>query len=102
MKILESKVKAAADQSHGAEIPMYDWVSKVALDIICISAFDYETDSLHNPHNELAEAYEKMINLQSGNTFISSLNTHCSPTIRLGHNMAKMIFLMHCIPGFPR
>jgi len=41
-------------------------VSKVTLDIICLSAFGYETDSLHNPHNELAEAYEELIRLQTG------------------------------------
>jgi hypothetical protein len=43
-------------------------VSKVTLDIICKTAFDYESDSLHNPYNELAQAYENMINLQSGNS----------------------------------
>jgi len=41
-------------------------VSKVTLDIIAKTAFDYETDSLHNPNNELAVAYEKAIALQSG------------------------------------
>ncbi|KAG6821440.1 hypothetical protein H0H93_010164 [Arthromyces matolae] len=41
-------------------------VSKVTLDIICETAFGYKTDSLHDPHNELAEAYEQLIGLQSG------------------------------------
>lgn len=41
-------------------------MSKVTLDIICLTAFGYETDSLHNPQNELAEAYHDLINLQSG------------------------------------
>lgn len=42
-------------------------VSKVTLDIICETAFGYKADSLHNPCNELAEAYELLLGLQSGN-----------------------------------
>ncbi|KAE9410054.1 cytochrome P450 [Gymnopus androsaceus JB14] len=45
---------------------MYEWMSKVTLDIITITAFGYEADSLHNPDNELAEAYEELISLQTG------------------------------------
>lgn len=45
---------------------MQKLVSRAALDIICLTAFGYRTDSLHNPHNELAEAYEELLNLQSG------------------------------------
>jgi hypothetical protein len=41
-------------------------VSKVTLDIICLTAFGYETDSLHNPDNELADAYHDLLSLQSG------------------------------------
>jgi hypothetical protein len=41
-------------------------VSKVTLDIICETAFGYNADSLHDPHNELAEAYEQLLALQSG------------------------------------
>ena len=41
-------------------------MSKVTLDIICETAFGYRTDSLHNPHNELAEAYEELVNMQDG------------------------------------
>lgn len=41
-------------------------MSKVTLDIICATSFGYHTDSLHNPHNELAEAYEHLVGLQSG------------------------------------
>lgn len=41
-------------------------VSKATLDIICETAFGYKTDSLHNPHNELAVAYEELVGLQSG------------------------------------
>jgi hypothetical protein len=45
-------------------------VSKVTLDIICETAFGYKTDSLHNPHNELAEAYESLIERQSGKSYL--------------------------------
>ncbi|KAK0467020.1 cytochrome P450 [Desarmillaria tabescens] len=55
---------------EGAVLPVYEWMSKVTLDIICKTAFDYHTDSLHNPHNELAEAYEKLLSLQSGPNMI--------------------------------
>lgn len=44
-------------------------VSKVTLDIICETGFGYKSDSLHNPHNELAEAYEDLLRLQSGAYF---------------------------------
>ncbi|KAF8204998.1 cytochrome P450 [Pholiota molesta] len=47
-------------------IHIYEWMSKVTLDIICETAFGYKADSLHNPHNELAEAYELLLSLQSG------------------------------------
>jgi hypothetical protein len=41
-------------------------VSKVTLDIICMAAFGYNSNSLHDPHNELAEAYEELIMMQTG------------------------------------
>ena len=41
-------------------------VSKVTLDIICVTAFGYESNSLTNPHNALKVAYEELMNLQSG------------------------------------
>jgi hypothetical protein len=41
-------------------------VGKVALDIICDTAFRYKTDCLHNPHNELAVTFEQLLQLQSG------------------------------------
>ncbi|SJL03999.1 related to Cytochrome P450 [Armillaria ostoyae] len=57
-------------------IPNLMALSKATLDIICKTAFGYHTDSLHNPHNELAEAYEMLLSLQSG------------------PNMARFIFFM--------
>ncbi|KAJ3775477.1 cytochrome P450 [Lentinula raphanica] len=62
--ILDCRVKKTQDGSS-VEV-MYEWMSKVTLDIICLTGLGYETDSLHNPHNELAEAYEELISLQTG------------------------------------
>lgn len=58
-------------------------VSKVTLDIICATAFSYDANSLNDPDNELAAAYERMISLQSG------------------RNSALLIALV-TIPGFTR
>jgi hypothetical protein len=41
-------------------------VGKITLDIICDTAFGYNTDCLHNPANELAVAFEQLLDLQSG------------------------------------
>jgi len=74
-------------------------VSKVTLDIICETAFGYKADSLHNPYNELAVAYEKLIDLQSGT---SLFDYHMNDTDAwIGPNLAKFILLM-LIPGMPR
>ncbi|SJL03784.1 related to Cytochrome P450 [Armillaria ostoyae] len=67
----------------GAVLPMYEWLSKVTLDIICETAFGYHADSLNNPHDELAEAYETLLNLQTG------------------QNMFRFVFAM-TLPGGPR
>ncbi|KDQ54866.1 hypothetical protein JAAARDRAFT_181568 [Jaapia argillacea MUCL 33604] len=80
--ILSSATNAQQDPSQGKEFLMYEWMSKVTLDIICETAFGYKTNSLRDPHNELAEAYEHLIGLQSG------------------PNIARFIGLMS-IPGAP-
>ncbi|KIY66762.1 cytochrome P450 [Cylindrobasidium torrendii FP15055 ss-10] len=66
IEILNGHIDALVVPQNGKILPMYEWVSRAALDIICSTAFGYRTDSLHNPHNELAEAYEELLNLQSG------------------------------------
>ncbi|KAI0345150.1 cytochrome P450 [Trametopsis cervina] len=68
VSILKAQCKQAAEKTkvQGLVIPVYEWLSKVTLDIICLTAFGYETDCLHNPHNELAEAYHDLVGLQSG------------------------------------
>ncbi|TFK73628.1 cytochrome P450 [Pluteus cervinus] len=65
IEILKTQVEAE-ERGNGKVMLMYDWLSKVTLDIICETAFGYQPDSLHNPHNELAEAYEQILSLQSG------------------------------------
>ncbi|KAG7095348.1 hypothetical protein E1B28_006108 [Marasmius oreades] len=80
VQLIASELDAQKQPKGGKVIPVYEWMSKVTLDIICETAFGYRTDSIHNPHNELAEAYESLVNLQSG------------------PNIAKMILAMS-IPG---
>ena len=88
---MNTQIVAEKDMSKGTVMPMYEWgtyrglaflsqstltydfnslklaaVSKATLDIICSTAFGYTSDSLHNPHNELAEAYEVLTGSQNG------------------------------------
>ncbi|PPQ84713.1 hypothetical protein CVT24_002674 [Panaeolus cyanescens] len=81
INIFKDKV-GKEDSEKGSIIHVYEWMSKVTLDIICETAFGYRADSLHNPHNELAEAYELLLSLQSG------------------VNLAKLSFLV-TLPGGP-
>ncbi|KXN85180.1 Cytochrome P450 3A29 [Leucoagaricus sp. SymC.cos] len=83
LRILTGQIISARNPDQGVVLPMYEWMSKVTLDIICTTAFSYDANSLHDPHNELAFAYEKMLELQSG------------------HNTAWLISLVS-IPGFTR
>ncbi|KAF9047074.1 cytochrome P450 [Hymenopellis radicata] len=84
IEVLTSEIEAQNSQEKaGSQVMMYEWLSKVTLDIICETAFGYRTDSLHNPHNELAEAYEHLLSLQSG------------------PNMGKLILCMS-VPGGAR
>ena len=39
---------------------------KISFDIICETEFGLKVDSLHNPENELAVAYERLLRLQDG------------------------------------
>lgn len=66
LELVGAQVDNDPSESKAPVIHMYEWMSKVTLDIICETAFGYRTDSLHNPHNELAEAYEHLVNMQDG------------------------------------
>ncbi|KAJ7204593.1 cytochrome P450 [Mycena rebaudengoi] len=82
IEILSAQIDASTDSEQGKVFHVYEWMGKVTLDIICATAFGYETDCLHNPGNELAVAYEHLVALQSG------------------PNIAKLIFVIS-IPGLP-
>lgn len=40
-------------------------VSRATLDIICATAFGYDSDSVHNPNDELSVAWHSVFALQS-------------------------------------
>ncbi|KZV75242.1 cytochrome P450 [Peniophora sp. CONT] len=92
-----------ADSKEGKVLHMYEWMSKVTLDIICATAFGYESNSLHNPHNPLAHAYETLLSLQSGPNmakFMAVVSVPGVPALlnsRLGLALAP---LFRCIYGF--
>lgn len=95
---MNAEINAEDTPANGKEFLVYDWskyehldsfnrrisdndampVGKVTLDIICETAFGYRTDSLHNPQNELAEAYENLLNLQSGTRNFSLDASNCA------------------------
>ncbi|KAJ7223114.1 cytochrome P450 [Mycena pura] len=83
VELLKEQIKAEPSPEAGKVFPVYEWMGKVTLDIICETAFGYKTDCLHNPHNELAVAYEQLLELQSG------------------PNLAKLVAIMS-IPGAAR
>ncbi|KAJ7915751.1 cytochrome P450 [Mycena leptocephala] len=66
VEILKGQIKGEVDPEAGKVFQMYRFMGKVALDIICDTAFGYKTDCLHNPANELAVAFEQLLDLQSG------------------------------------
>jgi hypothetical protein len=77
-------------------------VSKVTLDIICETAFGYKADSLHDPHNPLANAYEDLLSLQSGKFDCCYQTTEHHPVLIpfyiQGANISLFI-LIFSIPG---
>ena len=46
---------------NGKVVEMTHSVNACLLDIICSTAFGYETDHLHNPHEPLGESYETLV-----------------------------------------
>ncbi|KAF8346059.1 cytochrome P450 [Amanita rubescens] len=83
VKLMHDQIDAQKEPMMGKVMHMYDWLSKATLDIICETAFGYKTDSLHNPENELAVAYERLLGLQNE------------------WNIAKFVVFLF-IPGFPQ
>ncbi|XP_006457133.1 hypothetical protein AGABI2DRAFT_123000 [Agaricus bisporus var. bisporus H97] len=82
LKIFDTQISTSKTPESGLIIPTYEWMSKVTLDIICSTAFSYHPNSLHDPHNELATAYEKLIDKQDG------------------PNLAWFIGMVSVVPGF--
>ncbi|KAI0056520.1 cytochrome P450 [Artomyces pyxidatus] len=73
VNVLRNQLSKQSDESQGKVMPVYEWMSKVTLDIICDTAFGYHSNSLLNPNNELTEAYEDLIGLQDGVTLAISV-----------------------------
>ncbi|KAF9025449.1 cytochrome P450 [Hymenopellis radicata] len=61
-------------------VPVAHWLNKITLDLLCKSVFGYECDSVNNPDEPLARAYEGLAGLQTGS------------------NIATL-FLITCVPG---
>ncbi|THH17045.1 hypothetical protein EW146_g3696 [Bondarzewia mesenterica] len=82
IEILNTELSSERDLSQGKVFPIYEWMSKVTLDIICDTAFGYRSNSLRDPHNELTEAL--------------LIGGECS-----GPNISLMVLLVS-IPGLPQ
>ncbi|KIJ32712.1 hypothetical protein M422DRAFT_35753 [Sphaerobolus stellatus SS14] len=82
IQILHKHIAAQPEPEKGTEVLVYNWMSKVTLDVICATAFGYHPDSVHNDNNELASAYHTLLDMQSG------------------PNIAALIAFMTLIPGF--
>ncbi|KDR81081.1 hypothetical protein GALMADRAFT_91777 [Galerina marginata CBS 339.88] len=72
--ILRTKIDNEKEPGNGKVFLMYEWMSKVTLDILCQAAFRYQLDSVQNSDNELAGAYEALASLDSGMTFVQRPN----------------------------
>lgn len=72
-------------------------VRKLSFDIICESEFGLKIDSLHNPENELAVAYERLLRLQDGR-FIEILHLGLSLMLHPAWKVIKLTLLL-LIPG---
>ena len=73
---------------------------KITFDIICETEFGYKSDSLHNPENELAVAYDQLLHLQDGRLIEI---WHHGPSLKLhpAWNVIKLSLLLS-IPGVPK
>lgn len=103
LRVFTGQIISARHPDEGVVLPMYEWMSKVTLDIICNTAFAYDSNSLHDPHNDLAFAYEKMIALQSGpnSAWLIGLVSIPGFTQYIGSKFAwRTRRLLAMIPGF--
>ncbi|KAF9476118.1 cytochrome P450 [Pholiota conissans] len=66
VNIIDNHINDEQNPHRETRFPMYEWLSKATLDIICAIAFGYNSNSLQNPRNELVEAYEILNSTENG------------------------------------
>lgn len=66
--ILDKKTKEGKDGETELEITKL--MDSTLMDIICLTAFGFDCDSLHNPDQPLASSYHKLVNIQSGENIL--------------------------------
>ncbi|KAI0029997.1 cytochrome P450 [Vararia minispora EC-137] len=95
--------RSQVKESKERVVPMYEWMSKVTLDIICDTAFGYRSNSLRNPNGALVRAYETLIALQSGPTlakFIFIVSLPLMPTLINHRTFGPLLApLFRFVPG---
>ncbi|EST08173.1 Cytochrome P450 [Kalmanozyma brasiliensis GHG001] len=64
VEIMKQKIDESGETS--AIIDCDSWANKALLDIIALTAFGYDADSVNNPQNELASAYHAVTSMQNG------------------------------------
>ncbi|KIJ48186.1 hypothetical protein M422DRAFT_247958 [Sphaerobolus stellatus SS14] len=69
VQILDQLITSEPTPEKGTEVLVYNWMSKITMDIICAAAFGYYPDSVHDDKGELIHAYQKLFDLQSGVNF---------------------------------
>lgn len=78
-------------------------VHKATLDIICSTAFGYDSESLRNPRNPLTRAYESLTALQSGPTMAKIMGIIMlpfAPALLKSRFRLALAPILHCIPLF--
>lgn len=73
VQIIESKTQdeEGVTKKAGREVEITKLIDSTLLDIICLTAFGYDCDSLHDPGQPLARAYHELVNLQDNkNMFV--------------------------------
>ncbi|KAH7927163.1 cytochrome P450 [Leucogyrophana mollusca] len=62
--VLNSEIDA---EPSGRKVHLiHNLMTKLTLDVLCLTAFGYKSNNLRQPKGSLAEAYEELLDLQSG------------------------------------
>ncbi|PWN46321.1 cytochrome P450 [Ceraceosorus guamensis] len=67
--ILKEKIDEAEKsrgEGEGVVMEVTQSINNCLLDIICDTAFGYQTDHLHNPEEPLGKSFETLVNMQGG------------------------------------